>query len=245
MKLLQYICFTLFCSLYIIIFLAVGYLANFPPVVLQVFLVALCSLFVFAYFWGGQTVLAIVRAQKLSPEFFRHKVDNISCLLRLPRVRIYEAKGLPPSVYVLKGAGDSSHILFGGDVFDRLSPKELDALLCFSILKVKKFNLRFIQGCNFFFFVVSLPVLLTRRVAALRCFCLAMEFFLLPLKRFKDFVFRDDKQYFKNGIEKLQMDGAGDILETILFKLKNFPLDYSWDAHRILLAGLSAVEEDL
>ena len=235
----------LLCLLYVVIFLAAGYLLNLPLILLKIFLLTLCIFFVFAYWAGGQIVLAAVKAQRLSPGLFQHKVDNISCLLGMSPVQVYRSKGLPLGVYVLKGVGDSSHILFGGDVFEHFSPEEINALLYLSILRAKRLNLRFVQGCNFFFFVISLPVILMRGARGLRYLCLAMEFFLLPLKCVRDLAFRDEGQLLENSIKKLGIEEMENIARTVLFKLKSFFGEYSWDAHYILLSGLSLVEKEL
>ena len=190
----------------------------------------------------------MIRARRLSRmqaeihESCRREVENMAYLMGLIRVEIYRAKNLPMDIYVLKGVRNSSCVVLGGDVFEHLSQKEINALIYFSILKIKRLNLKFIQGCNFFFFIISLPTMVAKNFKLLKFIGVIMDFFLLPLKTFKKFVFKEDRRYLEELIEKLEVEGRESVIQATLFKLKHISSRHTEDVYKLLLADLAMVE---
>ena len=251
MKTCKYICLLLLYFLYVGIFFALCFLLNLPVAVIKTLFVLWCLFLLLIYFWGDRIILAMIKAHKLSRmpvedhESYRSEVENIACLMGLIRVEIYRAKGLPLDIYVLKGIGNSSCIILGGDTFGDLSQKEINALIYFSILKIKKLNLRFIQGCNFLFFIINLPIIFIKKFKLFKFIGLIMNFFLLPLRAFKGFVFKEDERLLEEVINKLQMRDKSNAIKTTRFKLRYSASRYSGDISRLLLADLAMVERKL
>ena len=209
----------------------------------------LCAFLLIIYFWGDRIILAIVKAQKLprtqidDHESYKSEIENIACLMGLTQIKIYRAKTLPSNIYLLKGIHNSSCIIIGGDPFEHLSEQEIQVLIYFSILKIKRLNLRFIQGCNFFFFIVNLPAMLLKNFKPLNIINLMIVFFLLPLQAFKQFTFKENNQHSKVFIKRLEMDTTENFVQAVLFKLKHLSSEYSRDIHQLLLADLTIVEK--
>ena len=208
----------------------------------------LCAFLLLFYFYGDKIILVIIKAQKLPRtqvedyELYKGKVENMACLMGLVRVEIYRAKALPPDIYVLKGAGNSSCIVMGGNAFEHLSEKEISALISFSILKIKKLNLRFIQGCNILFLLVHLPTIFMKKIKLLKFVGLIMNFFLLPLQAFKRFTFKGNSRYLKSFIKVLGTGDMESVIQTTLVKLEHISSRYPGDAPKVLLADLAMVE---
>ena len=211
----------------------------------------LCAFLMLVYFWGDKIILAMIKAQKLPRTqiedygSYKREVENIACLMGLARVEVYWAKALPADVYVLKGMGNGSCIIIGGDAFDRLSEKEINALIHFSILKIKKLNLRFIQGCNFFVFIVNLPIILMKKIKLLKLFGLFIDFFLLPLQAFKRFAFKENDKNLEELMEKLEINDVKNVIQTTLLKFQHLSFKHSGALPGILLADLTTIERKL
>ena len=232
------------------IFFALCFLLNFPLIFLEILFFLLCIFLLIVYFWGDRIVLVLIKARKLSQtqieghESYKNEVDNAACLMGLVGVEVYRAKNLPSDIYVLKGPGNVSCIILGGgNELERLSEKEIHALIYFSILKIKRLNLRFIQICNFLFFMINLPVMLAKNFKLLKSVGLIMDFFLLPLRTFKQFAFKEDRQCLQDFIKRLEMDERVNVVQTALFKLEHLSCKYSGERNEILLAGLAMVQK--
>ena len=251
MKICKNICLFSLYALYAAVFFAICFLLNAPLFVFKGLVLLLCVLALLVWIWGDKIILAVVKAQKLFRtqidvhESYRGRIENMACLMGLGQIDIYRSKALPPDIYVLRGAGGVSCFIVGGDVFAHLSEQERDALIYFSILKIKKLNLNLIQGCNFFFFLASLPTMFLKKFKFLKFVGLVMDFFLLPLEALKRFVFKENNNYLKGFMEELEMGDMENTIETAFFKLRHLPTKYSNEASSILLADLSAVEKDL
>ena len=253
MKICKYICLFSLYFLYVIVFFALCFLLNVPLVVLKVFFLLLCIFLLFVYFWGDWIILVMIKARKLSQtqieghELYKNEVENVACLMGLVGVEVYRAKNLPLDIYVLKGSGNGSRVILGGgrNDFGHLSQKEINALIYFSILKIKKLNLRFIQVCNFFFFIINLPTIFVKKFTLLKFIGLIMDFFLLPLKTFKEVAFKEDIQHLEKFVKKLEIDDRGSLIQATLFKLKYLSFKYSGGAERLLLTDLAMVKREL
>ena len=250
MKICKYISLLFLYFLYTIVFFALCFLLNVPLIILKALFLLLCIFLLLVYFWGDWIILVVIKARKLSQtqieghELYKNEVENVACLMGLVGVEVYRAKNLPLNIYVLKGSGNSSCLILGGtgEDFEQLSQKEINALIYFSILKIKKLNLRFIQVCNFFFFIINLPIMFVKNFKILKFMGLSMDFFLLPLKTFKQFAFREDMQHLEGFIKKLEMGDRGNYVQATLFKLKHLSSNRSEGMERLLLVDLAMVK---
>ena len=251
MKIFKNFCLLFLFLLYGIVFFALCFSLNLPLIVLEILLVLLCFLLLAIYFLGDRIILAIVKAQELPRvqievhEPYRRRVENVACLMDLGAIDIYRAETLPSDIFVLKGMGNTSCIIIGGDAFAHLSEKEINALVYFSILKIKKLNLRFVQMCNFFFFMVSFPTIMMKKFKPLKFVGLIIDFFLLPLWAFKKFAFKENNNYLEELMKKLEMDDLANTIQAAFFKLRCLSFDHSGDVSEILLSDLASVERKI
>ena len=196
--------------------------------------------------------MATVWAKKISVEglsnsldgrnvLSQNRADNLCCFLGLPRVEIYRAEGIPAGLYALRSFRRKAFLIIGGDIFSRLSQKEIDALIYLSILRIKHLNLMFITICNFFFVLIGLPALLLQRFACAKYVVATVIFFLLPLRNLKAATFKEESRKLEKLANKIGVKDIGYEIQSAHFKLNHLAPQKSLKAKDLLLAHLSTL----